>query len=177
MPGFLKHYTDAGRAREALRRTLALRRHGFPTPAAQEGPDPNTLAFDLIKGRTGRDLIRGTLSPLLKVVSRLHAAKVPDLPTFDPLLRIRPRLALADEPLLRRVAEGAVPNGRALLHGDLHAGQFIQEPSGEVWLLDLDDLAIGPPEADLANFAAHMATTDAGLGVAGWAEQVCRDWA
>lgn len=96
---------------------------------------------------------------------------------YDPMSRIRTRLALTDDPLLRSYAEGPIPTGHALLHGDLHVGQFIQEPWGKVWVLDLDDLALGPPEADLANFAAHLSTTDPGPGIAGWAGQVCREWA
>lgn len=181
MPGFLKRYADAGLAQEALRRTVALRRHGLPTPIAREGTDPDTLVFERIDGRTRRDLIGADMTPLLRVVAALHAATVPAVPAYDPLLRIRPRLRPTDDPLLRGLAADPFPAGEVLLHGDLHVGQFIQEPSGKVWILDLDDLALGPPEADLANFAAHLATTDTGpgiavTGIAGWARRVCREW-
>lgn len=176
MPGFLKRYADADRAREALRRTHALRRQSVPTPSARTGSGPAELVFDRIEGRTGRDLIGISLAPLLRLVSGLHSAMVPDLADYDPLLRITPRLGLTNEPLLRSIAQGSFPKGRALLHGDLHVGQFIMVPSGEVWLVDLDDLAVGPPEADLANLAAHLATTDPGAGIAEWAGRVCREW-
>ena len=176
MPAFLKRYCDADRAAEAYRRTLALRQQGLPTPAAKPGPEKATLLFERIEGPTGRALIGASLSPVLEVVMRLHMATVSDLPSYDPLLRIRPRLAPTDDPLFRAMAEGPVPQGRALLHGDLHLGQFILDPSGKVWLLDLDDLALGPPEADLANFAAHLATTEPAPGIAGWVEQVCGEW-
>lgn len=176
MPGFLKHYADAGRAQEALRRTLALRQQGLPTPMAGQGPSPETLRFQRIEGQTARDLIGVALTPLLHAIRRLHAAQMNGLPAYDPLLRIRPRLALTDNPHLKRLAEGPVPTGRALLHGDLHVGQFIREPSGKIWLIDLDDLAIGPPEADIANFAAHLATTDPRVGIAEWATHVCGAW-
>lgn len=177
MLGFLKRYADAGRAQEALRRTRALRRHSVQTPAAQPGPDATTLVFDRIAGQTGRALIGLPMAPLLRALSGLHAARVPDLPTYDPLLRIRTRLELTNKPLLREIADGPVPTGRAVLHGDLHVGQFVVEPSGAVWLVDLDDMAIGPPEADLANFAAHLATTMPAPGIAACAGEVCRAWA
>lgn len=177
MPGFLKRYAGAAQAEEALRRTKVLRKQSVQTPAARHGPAPSALDFEMIEGRTGRDLIRRDLRPLLQTVATLHQASVPDLAPYDPLLRIRPRLGFTDEPALRRIAAGPVPQGRAVLHGDLHVGQFIVAPDGAVWMVDLDDLAIGPPEADLANFAAHLATTDPVHGIADWAGQVCDAWA
>ena len=176
MPGFLKHYADADRAQEALRRTLALRQQSVRTPSAKPGAEETALVFEKIDGRTGHDLIGCSMTPLLRAVAELHAANLPGLPSFDPLLRIRPRLGLTNEPLLRDIAQGPVPKGRVVLHGDLHVGQFILVPSGAVWLVDLDDLAIGPPEADLANYAAHLATTEATQGISGWASWVCRAW-
>ena len=176
MPGFLKRYADAELAREALRRTRALRRNSVQTPAVGPGPDAMTLVFDRIAGQTGRALIGLPVAPLLRELSRVHAATVPDLPAYDPLLRIRSRLNLTDKPLLRDIADGRVPTGRAVLHGDLHVGQFIVEPSGAVWLVDLDDMAVGPPEADIANFAAHLATTVPSRGIAACAGEVCRVW-
>jgi aminoglycoside phosphotransferase (APT) family kinase protein len=44
------------------------------------------------------------------------------------------------------------------VHGDLHPGQFIRDRRGQVWLIDLDDLALGPPEVDFGNLAACLAT-------------------
>lgn len=115
MPGFLKRYPDADHAREALRRTCALRQHAIPTPAAVMGPDPATLDFDRIEGDTGHALIGGDILPLLAVVAGLHGAAVTKLPVYDPLLRIRPRLALTDDPLLRSIADGVVPTGKTVL--------------------------------------------------------------
>lgn len=176
MPGFLKRYAQAHQAQEALRRTRALRRCAVLTPAAEPGPAADTLVFDRVEGSTGRDLIGADIVPLLRSLAGLHAAAVPGLPRFDPLLRIRPRLSLTNEPVLRNLVDGPVPTGRVVLHGDLHVGQFIRAPSGAVWLVDLDDLALGPPEADLANFAAHLATTIPGAGIADCATQVRRAW-
>ncbi len=177
MPGFLKQYSDAAQAAEALRRTRILRAQSVQTPAAIHGPTPSELDFDTIEGRTGHDLIGDDLCPLLRSMAELHGANVPNLAPFDPLLRIRSRQALTDVPLLRQIATGPVPRGSAVLHGDLHVGQFIVSPEGTVWLVDLDDLALGPPEADLANFVAHLATTDPGTGIAEWSRRVCDAWA
>ena len=176
MSGFLKTYADAAQAQEALRRSRVLRGQSVPTPDARPGPTPTALVFDRIEGRTGHDMIGRDTGPLMNAVSLLHAARVPELAALDPLRRIRPRLALTEVPLLRALAEGPVPRGRAVLHGDLHVGQFVVEPSGAVWLVDLDDLAIGPPEADLANFAAHLGTTEPGPGIAARALQVRQAW-
>ena len=176
MPGFLKSYADAAQAVEALRRTELLRAQSVQTPAAKPGPTHCELAFDRVEGRTGRDLIGQDMGALLQSVAQLHGASVPNLSPFDPLLRIRPRLALTNVPLFRDIANGQVPQGKSVLHGDLHVGQFIVTPEGAVWLVDLDDLAIGPPEADFANLAAHLATTEPGPGIEGWSQTVCLAW-
>ncbi|MCR9156178.1 MAG: phosphotransferase [Rhodobacteraceae bacterium] len=176
MPGFLKRYTDAAQAAEALRRTRILRAQSVRTPAATPGPTVAELDFDNIDGSTGHDLIGYDLRPLLQSVAALHRASVPGLASYDPLLRIRPRLALTEVPILREIADGPAPHGNAVLHGDLHVGQFIVTPDSAVWVVDLDDLAVGPPEADLANFVAHLATTDTRSSIADWARRVCDAW-
>ena len=46
------------------------------------------------------------------------------------------------------------------VHGDLHIGQWIyQKHSDRVFLIDLEDIALGDRESDIANFAAHFATS------------------
>lgn len=176
MPGFLKRYADTAIAAEALRRSEVLRAQSVQTPAARAGPTPAELAFDRVEGRTGHDLIGQDMKPLFHSVAQLHGASVSNLAPYDPLLRIRPRLALTDVPLFRDIVNGPIPQGRSVLHGDLHVGQFIVTLSGAVWLVDLDDLAIGPPEADLANFAAHLATTQHKPGIEAWSRQVFNAW-
>ncbi|MFK7941473.1 MAG: phosphotransferase family protein [Paracoccaceae bacterium] len=176
MSGFLKRYADAVHAAEALRRTKLLRAQSVQTPAAKPGQTPCELDFDRVAGRTGRDLIGQDLKPLLQSVAELHRASVPDLAPFDPLVRIRPRLALTRVSVLREIVNGPVPAGNSVLHGDLHVGQFIVAPEGAVWLVDLDDMAVGPPEADLANVTAHLATTEPGPGIEAWSRRVCDPW-
>lgn len=176
MSGFLKRYTTALHAVEALRRSKVLRDQSVQTPAARPGATPSELVFDKIEGATGRQLIGRDMQPLLKPVADLHAVSVPNLGPYDPLLRIRSRLRLTQVAVFRDIANGSAPLGRSVLHGDLHVGQFIVAPDSGVWLVDLDDLALGPPEADLANFAAHLATTEPGSGIAAWSSRVCVTW-
>ncbi len=52
---------------------------------------------------------------------------------------------------------------RTVVHGDFHPGQTICDAMGRLWLIDLDDLALAPPEADLGNLAAWMATQAPGM--------------
>ena len=104
------------------------------------------------------------------------------LSPFDPWAKIEPRLAppnaaasmLERAGLTANVAQLVVqaracldaantasgPRPATVLHGDFHCGQMIAPPGDEALvLLDLDDLCLGDPEADLANFTAHFATT------------------
>ena len=159
MPGFVKALSDASTAAEAIRRAAALRAQGVSTPAAGKGREPHQVVFDRIDGRTGPGLVGHDFSGFLAPLHRIHVAHVDGLAPYDPFLRIRPRLKLATCGAMRAVLEESVPKGVATVHGDFHVGQLIREPSGKVWIVDLDDLAIGPPEADLANFAAHLSTS------------------
>lgn len=175
MPGFVKAYPDAAAARRSLHRSAALRAQNVQTPAARPRPNPLETVFDLVNGTTGLPLVSCEIGTLLGTVAGLHACKVSGLRPFDPFLRIRPRLALATSPLIRAVLDEPVPQGAATLHGDLHAGQFIRDPEGTIWIVDLDDLSLGPPEADLANFAAHLSTSLSG-GIAYWSSRVRTAW-
>lgn len=177
MSGFVKLHTDAASAAEASRRSAALRAHGVPTPAARSGQSPRGLCFDLVDGETGRALAEGDLAPLLSVVAQMHRTRVTGLSEYDPFRRVRRRLSLATRLPVADILAEPVPTGRATLHGDLHVGQFIRSPAGEVWIVDLDDMARGPSEADLANFAAHLATTLTDQGIARCSERVLTAWA
>jgi hypothetical protein len=173
---FLKTYRDGATAAEALRRSSILRRAGVTTPDALAClDDPRQISFERIEGETGLTLLVSDLRDLLEPVARLHASPVAGLVRFDPFRRIRPRQALLRNETARAILAETVPDGTATLHGDLHAGQFIRDAGGTVWIVDLDDLALGPPEADLANFAAHAATSLQG-GVALWADRVRAAW-
>lgn len=163
---FVKPYASAGIAREAMRRSAMARAAGVPTPEAQAGPTPESLAFDRIDGESGVGLLRdGDLKALLAPLRALQAAPPVGLSRFDPFLRIRPRLATGAfpgvTPDLIAALSRDLPACGGTVHGDFHFGQLIRDRNGKVWVLDLDDMAIGPAEADLGNLAAHLATTSA----------------
>lgn len=176
MSGFVKHYFDHSTAQEALRRSSVLRAAGVPTPAVLGVTGDKALCFEHIEGQTARARVVDNLLPLLSVVARLHRASVTDLPGYDPFLRIRPRVTLRTKLPVGEILSEPVPTGGATLHGDLHVGQFIRSDDETVWLVDLDDLAIGPPEADLANFAAHLATSQPSRSIGDWSDRVCGAW-
>lgn len=149
-----------------LARTEALREAGLATPAAAPAAAADVAIFDEIAGETGlaRIVAEGAaaLADLLLPLRKLHAIPLAGLPAHDPMRRIAPRLGAREVPwaeeYLARIEAPRPMAGGATLHGDFHAGQLIAAPDGTVWVLDLDDLAEGPPEADLGNFAAHLAT-------------------
>lgn len=175
MPGFVKRYADASIAAESLRRSKNLSAIGVPTPAAVPGDSPDEVNFDKLGGTTGLPLLEQDLTHLFEPLISLHGSRITRLGPFDPFVRTRPRLWLTDSDEIRKVLGEPVPDGTAVLHGDLHVGQFIREPAGKVWIVDLDDLAFGPAEADLANFTAHCATSQTG-GLSKWTSRVKTAW-
>jgi hypothetical protein len=176
VPGFVKSHAGAAAAAEALRRATALSAAGVHTPAARPGRNGREIVFDRIDGPAGRGLLDAGLTALLQPLTALHRARIEGLAPYDPFLRIRPRLPLATLVPAADILSETVPRGSATLHGDLHVGQFLRDGAGKVWIVDLDDLALGPPEADLANFAAHLATSTEGGGIARRADEVRDAW-
>lgn len=160
---FEKRYPSAARAEAALRRSVVARMAGVPTPAARQGDAVTCLWFDRIEADA-----RPLLPQLIKTVGWLGRMTTAGLDRFDSFLRIRPRLDLATSAIRDLYAE-LVSRDAALdwpaatvIHGDFHPGQCLRDMSGKVWLVDLDDLALGPPEADLGNLAAWIATRASG---------------
>lgn len=82
-----------------------------------------------------------------KKLARLAARFARSAPDLAPL-------AARVEAHLRRGAQGASA-APALIHGDCHAGQWIAADD-RVTLLDLDELARGEAEQDLANFEVDL---------------------
>ncbi len=160
---FEKHYSSEAAAEAALGRSLAARRAGVPTPAVLGRNGPRSLAFARIEA-SGPPTRAGMVAAL----QALHRMPPVGLARFDPFLRIRPRLGGA--PAYIRVLVAALEARDAALcwpaatviHGDFHPGQVMRDGSGKVWLLDLDDLALAPPEADLGNLSAWLATRSEG---------------
>lgn len=157
----VKRFSAATAATAALNRAEALQAAGIATPIPIR-EDDRTLRFPRITGTTGPDLIQG-LPDLLSPLLGLNRLRLPTLglPQHDPLLRIRPRLALAPA-TVARLAQQQVTRLPATMdticHGDFHPGQVIRDAAGRSWLLDLDDLALGPVEADLGNLIAWLAS-------------------
>ncbi|MEZ5912486.1 MAG: phosphotransferase [Paracoccaceae bacterium] len=163
MSVFRKSYCNTGKAQLALQRAAWLRREGIRTPAGRPGQIACQVDFDRIAGVSGIDLLAAApMVDLLAPLGMLQGVRAGDVPRFDPLLRIRPRLMAGVADWLGRALgrlRPATTGGTVLLHGDFHLGQLIRDRTGEVWLIDLDDLAAGPQEADLGNVIAHLATS------------------
>lgn len=164
LPCFIKKYGNAGAAASAIDRASILRSQDISTPDARPGKIETEVAFEHIDGISGQRLLDASLRDLLRPLARLHTTKVEGLPKFDPWLRIRPRLSSDLRERFRSILCQTVPVGGNTLHGDFHVGQLIRDRHGRVWIVDLDDLAVGPPEADLGNFIAHVATTGSESG-------------
>jgi hypothetical protein len=156
---FKKRYPSATAADVALRRSHAARRVGVPTPAVLARIGRLVLSFERIAASDPP-----SLAQMVKLLHCLQTLPPDGLARFDPFLRIRPRLDLAPtrtrdlvSALMARDAALCWPQS-TVVHGDFHPGQTIRDSAGKVWLLDLDDLALAPPEADLGNLAAWLAT-------------------
>lgn len=159
MSTFRKLHADAVLAAEILRRSDALRAAGVPTPRALPGDRPEELAFQHIDGNTGFPLLRLPMEQLLAPLALLHRTDVSVLPPLDPLRRITPRIGSLNRPDFAALTPA--PPGDAVVHGDFHVGQLLLDERGKMWIVDLDDMARGHPASDLANFIAHLATSDA----------------
>lgn len=156
---FVKHYPSAAAAATARRRSRAARAAGVATPAVLGAPAARALAFARVTPAGDPDL-----AGMLAALARLHAMPGAGLSRFDPFRRITPRLAAAPPPL-RALAAGLAAADAACgwpasspVHGDFHPGQVLADAGGTVWLVDLDDMALAPPEADLGNLAAWLAS-------------------
>ena len=173
---FLKVHSDAQIAAEALRRATLLAGQGIATPRASRGAAVDEVLFEHIDGATGAALIPGETQNILQLLASLHSTDVPGLASYDPFLRVHTRLHLNQALPIQDIVEETVPTGTATLHGDLHVGQFIKDKHGIIWVIDLDDLAKGPIEADLANFAAHLATSEQFGGFEYWFDEIRLAW-
>lgn len=158
---FVKHYPSAEAAERARLRSVAARAAGVATPAVLDHAE-TAIWFQAVavQGQPG-------LAAMAQVLAPLHRMPVQGLARFDPFQRIRPRLPLA--PHMAALARGLLARDRALawpatavVHGDFHPGQVLCDTAGQAWLVDLDDLALAPPEADWGNLAAWTATQGEG---------------
>lgn len=180
---FVKSYPSALAAALALKRTKLARSAGVPTPDAWVSAR-GELSFDLILGDGGLDLVPD-MPAILDPLHHLASMPTDGFATYDPFLRIGPRLHLAPPALQDRIKalkQLPGPASTGLCHGDFHPGQVIRDPSGQSWLIDLDDMAVASPAADLGNLIAYLATS--GLwsgpiaeGIAHWTSTILAAWA
>jgi|GEM_PF-2976600 len=159
-PAFVKHYPSPSAADRALRRSRALAEAGLPTPAVLARIGPQALCFQRIAPAGPLPDLAG----MLRLLEQLNGIPNCGLPRFDPFLRIRPRLHRAPGGLaslaqrLHARLDATAARAPAVVHGDFHPGQVLRDGAGHLWLVDLDDMALAPREADLGNLAAWMAT-------------------
>lgn len=183
---FYKRVESPVEAERLIDRAHRITRAGGHTPAAEYCPGLNAVAFPAIDGSAGVALIdRAGLSELLVPLQAVRRSGVPGLPVHDPLAKVTQRLGV-DAPhwLTERVAYLAdmITDTGGVVHGDFHCGQLIRDGAGVVWVIDLEDMARGPVEADLGNFVAHLATraetrrADFAEGIRFWSERVLSVW-
>lgn len=127
----------------------------------------------------------GTYPQIAAALQRLHALPLPTAPPLEPLaphLRLAERIEGArtltaddrawlhgrlDE--LENTYDAGLPPGLGdrVVHGDASAGNIVATDDGQVVVLDLERLSVGPPEWDLTNTAIDY-TTFGDLGEAGY---------
>ena len=158
------------RRRDALRLALPLDAHGRSTDA---------LLFPRLPGASLRDLLitGGSLPSPARVAQLLDrvtavvgraAASIDGGPIHDPTALTEHALTL-----LRHLVPDAVPDlarltdaireaadddvaPATLVHGDLYEAQVLVDDEYSLGLVDLDDVGVGDPAFDAANFCAHL---------------------
>lgn len=183
---FYKRVGGREEAERMIGRARAIGLAGGYTPEPVFCPDRNALKFPAIDGTTGVTLVdQAALSELLAPLLTVRRVSATGLSGFDPFAKINSRLGpnppswLTDR--VSRLMDTPL-GGSSVVHGDFHCGQLIRDAAGRVWVIDLEDMAQGPVEADLGNFAAHLATRpetqsgDLADAVRAWALRVGDAW-
>ena len=174
------------RVRTLLAVTSRLKEQGILTPQCGYDAERGELVFPTIDGVVVRDALAAqrmrdktnwkafetkALASILEPILALHslAPSGLQLEPYDPWRRVRTRLhrlpagSLAHDvydKLAPLVAEAGAFCKPGVVHGDLHVGQLILARDGRsTWVIDLDDAALGPREADFGNFIAHLCTS------------------
>lgn len=134
------------------------------------------LVFEPLRGHSLRELLAvgGSLPAPDRVAAlpdRLastlegvepHLAERPDgVATAVPTVRLIERLVPDAAPAARRVLDAVArgdghPIRRQVVHGDLYEAQVFVDQDFTLGLIDLDDVGMGDPALDGANFCAHL---------------------
>lgn len=160
--------------------TDQLRAAGVPVPISNIELNNTAIRLPWINGQTMREQIgkagpgKSHILSAMKLLSSLHQSDVRSagLCEFDPFRLsdkrlIEPwfcvltsKLQTNAQTLRKKLGETHPPKScLSIIHGDFHAGQLIQEAvSRKWWMIDLDDVALGHKEADIANFCVNIAT-------------------
>lgn len=166
-------------ARRALQTAAALSgrkagvRLSLPIASAHE----NVILFDPMPGKSLRDLILGgarlpapeRICGLVASIGSLDGIDTPSRRhrrppievvsgTRELLDRLAPDVAAGTASVVEAVARGAARDdivGR-VVHGDLYEAQVFVADDFSLGLIDLDDVGIGDPALDAANFCAHL---------------------
>ena len=120
-----------------------------------------------LENRLSGDSAGEAVAAAARALAKFHRLPAPaDTPLADTGLAAR-RSVEAIEGLLgsgaggaaalaNRLSETPPATFHTLVHGDFYHDQVTLRPDGRVHLLDVDELAIGNPIADVANFCAHL---------------------
>ena len=159
---------------EVLRRSLPVDDPHLRLPRLMaHAPEEQVLLFEPIAGdRLAEQAVADrapSLSRLGSALARFHAvpwATGPRFARFDPdrltqaatdLGLVRPDVARLADALATRIAERLATDSTppVWLHGDVHPKNAILTDD-RIALVDLEDAAIGPPAADVANLLAQL---------------------
>ena len=162
----------AGRAESlvaVLRRARGDLRFALPHLAGRQ-----LVISDELEGRSLRELlIAGRSLPAPDRVSSVPRRISQALAAAAPLMGRRPSPMEVAEPAgrllttvapeleqdVRRIVDAVAAEPETtedVVHGDLYEAQLFVRPDWSLGLIDLDDLSIGDPVMDAANFCAHL---------------------
>lgn len=169
--------TDRARRVEAAAAIAGRRGTGVRLSLPIGNASKNVMLFEPLPGRSLGDLLmRGGRLPaperICELVSALGRIKGIDAPsqrhrrspeevasrTADLVERLAPEVSAEAGAVVDAVVRGAGRDDmpRTVVHGDLYEAQIFVDVDFSLGLIDLDDMGIGDPALDAANFCAHL---------------------
>ncbi len=152
--------------------------HGLPVPAVHavgQYVGRWGLVMERVEGEPLADRVREvpdsldeSLEAMARLHMRLHGAAEPRLRPLKPKLAAAiDATALLGKDLKARLAErlAALPDGRAICHGDFHPFNLIGPP-GQLMIIDWLDTTSGPAAADVCRSAVILSTVSDDLAAA-----------